>query len=299
MVAATDLGGPRTVPVADVMRSPLGVGVAASVLLHLVLLLLKFAPPEPIRFAPNDAQIEVILLNAQTETRPLKADVRAQVDMEGGGDRDEGRARSPLPAEAAVSDGTDLRVRRQRVEELEEQQRRLLALARGPQSYVTDGKRTDASTPTPNGTDAEETSQVIARLQAQIDRQISDYNKRPKRLTFGVNAVGVNYAKYVEDWASRIERIGTERYPPEARGKMYDALIITVEIDKHGNVVDVIINRKSKHEALNRAVRQIVYAGAPYQRFPPEMARDGDILQIVRTWTFTNDALATEAVKAP
>ena len=80
---------------------------------------------------------------------------------------------------------------------------------------------------------------------------------------------------------------------------MYDALIITVEIDKHGNVVDVIINRKSKHEALNRAVRQIVYAGAPYQRFPPEMARDGDILQIVRTWTFTNDALATEAVKAP
>ena len=101
MVAATDLGGPRPVPVADVMRSPLGVGVAASVLLHLVLLLLKFAPPEPIRFAPNDAQIEVILLNAQTETRPLKADVRAQVDMEGGGDRDEGRARSPLRPSAA------------------------------------------------------------------------------------------------------------------------------------------------------------------------------------------------------
>ncbi len=299
MVAAIPAGGPRSLPALAVMRSPLGVGLVASVLLHLLALMLKFAPPEPIRFAPSDSQIEVILLNAQTEQRPLTADVRAQVDMEGGGDRDEGRARSPLPAESKVSDGTDLMLRRQRVEELEERQRRLLALARGPQSFVADGKRADLTEPTPNPADADETSQVIARLQAQIDRQISDYNKRPKRLTFGVNAIGVNYAKYVEEWASRIERIGTERYPPEARGRMYDSLIITVEIDKHGNVVDVIINRKSKFEALNRAVRQIVYAGAPYPRFPPEMARDGDILQIVRTWIFTNDSLATESVKAP
>jgi hypothetical protein len=29
------------------------------------------------------------------------------------------------------------------------------------------------------------------------------------------------------------------------------------------------------------------------------MAREGDILQIVRSWTFTNDALSTESVKAP
>ena len=88
MAAATASDDFRHVPVREVMRSPLGLGIAVSVLLHLVLLLMKFAPPEPIRFAPNDAQIEVILLNARTDTRPLKADVRAQVDMEGGGDRD-------------------------------------------------------------------------------------------------------------------------------------------------------------------------------------------------------------------
>lgn len=138
---------------------------------------------------------------------------------------------------------------------------------------------------------------MIARLQAQIDRQISDYNKRPKRLTYGVNAVGVSYARYVDDWAARIEKLGTERYPREARGRMYDSLIITVEIDKHGNVVDVIVNRKSKFEVLNRAVRQIVHAGAPYERFTPEMAREGDILQIVRTWTFTNDSLETASLR--
>ena len=29
---------------------------------------------------------------------------------------------------------------------------------------------------------------------------------------------------------------------------------------------------------------------------PPLMRKDGDILQIVRTWTFTNDALKTRSV---
>jgi len=283
----------------DLWRDPLAMGVLVSLLLHGTLLALKFSPPAPVKFAPEDAQIEIVLLNAQTDTRPRTPEVLAQVDMEGGGDRDTGRARSPLPADVRVEDGTDLRVQRRRVQELEEQQRRLLALAK-EQARVPAPREAPRTAPAQvSGADAEDVEHAISRLQAQIDRQISDYNKRPKRLTYGVNAVGVSYARYVEDWAARIERIGTERYPPKARGRMYDSLIITVEIDKHGNVVDVIVNRKSKYEVLNRAVREIVYAGAPYERFPPEMAREGDILQIVRTWTFTNDALATQSVKAP
>jgi len=240
----------------------------------------------------------VILLNAQTEAKPLRPEVAAQVSMEGGGDRETGRARSPLPAELEARDGEDLVQRRQRLAELEAQQRKLLALARGPQVYVEQkGERPSERRAAADGDDARDVDAVIARLQAQIDRQISDYNKRPKRLTYGINAVGVSYARYVDDWAARIERLGTERYPPEARGRIYDSLIITVEIDKHGNVVDVVVNRKSRHEVLNRAVKQIVYAGAPYERFTPEMAREGDILQIVRTWTFTNDTLQTESVR--
>jgi protein TonB len=283
----------------ELWRDPLALGVLASLLLHGLLLALKFAPPEPVRFAPADARIEIVLLNAQTETRPHKPEVLAQVDMEGGGDRDSGRARSPLPADVRIEDGTDLRVQRRRVQELEEQQRRLLALAAQQPSVATPRDAPLTAAREAVGSDAEDVERAISRLQAQIDRQISDYNKRPKRLTYGINAVGVSYARYVEDWASKIERIGTERYPPQARGRMYDSLVITVEIDKHGNVVDVIVNRKSKYEVLNRAVREIVYSGAPYDRFPPEMAREGDILQIVRTWTFTNDSLATQSVKAP
>ncbi len=278
-------------------RDPLAFALAASVVLHAFLLALRFAPPEPIAFAPIDPQLEVVLVNAKTEARPLKAELLAQENLVGGGEHEQGRARSPLPAQATVQEGDALVMQRRRVAELEAQQRQLLALARGPQSYVQPEAPVEPVPVAQAGRDADDVDAAIARLQAQIDKQVSDYNKRPKRLTYGVNATGVSYARYVEDWAARIERIGTERYPREARGRLYGSLIITVEIDRNGGVVDIVVNRSSKHEVLNRAVREIVQAGAPYERFTPEMARDGDILQIVRTWKFTNDSLETAALE--
>lgn len=283
----------------EALRRPLAIGIGVSLLVHTALLAMRFTPPEPLRFASQDSRLEVVLLNAKTARRPDKADVLAQVAMEAGGQHESGRATSPLKAETEAVDGTGLVAQRRRAQALEQEQRRLALKA-------LDGKRLPEPDPKTNGTPVAQPGTgvtdvdvAIARLQAQIDRQISDYNKRPKRLTFGVNAHGVSYARYVADWASRVERIGTERYPPEARGKLYGSLLITVEIDKHGNVLDVVLNQKSPHEVLNRAVRAIVYAGAPYERFSPDMAREGDILQIVRTWTFTRDALATESAKAP
>jgi protein TonB len=276
-------------------RDPLVVAMLVSVLLHCAVLLVRFAPPRPIQLNPNDARLEVVLLNAQTRTRPAKPDVLAQVDQEGGGEHERGRARSPLPAEAQMHDGTSLEMQARRIQALEARQRELLALAQGPRMAVSPNQ---SPLPPVDASVDEEARAIIARMQAEVARNIEDYNKRPRRLTFGVNAVGVNYARYVADWATRIERIGTERYPPEARGRQYDSLIITVDIDKHGNVVDIVINKKSKFEALNRAVKQIVYAGQPYERFPADMARDGDILQIVRTWTFTNHALETRSLRS-
>jgi protein TonB len=278
------------------VRDPLTVALVASLLLHGLVMFMRFAPPAPIKVNPNDARLEVVLLNAQTRTRPMTPDVLAQTNQEGGGENERGRAKSPLPAESVARDGTALKEPRRRIEQLEARQRELLALAKGPQAYVTPERPADA-TPRPEATDRDDLQSVMTRMQAEIAKNVEDYNKRPKRLTFGVNAVGVHYARYVADWATKIERIGTERYPPEARGRQYDSLIITVEIDKHGNVVDVVVNKKSKYEALNRAIKQIVYAGQPYERFPPEMAREGDILQIVRTWTFTNDALETRSLR--
>jgi periplasmic protein TonB len=277
------------------LRTPLGMAIVLSTALHLLVLMVRFVPPPPLVIKPNDAQLEVVLLNAQTDAKPTKAEVLAQVNMLGGGDKDRGRAKSPLPAEAVALDGTEVLRRRARVEELETQQRRLIALAKSdaPPSPELVKPREVLETP---GVDPADTQAVIARLQAEISKSIEDYNKRPRRLTYGINAVGVDFARYVDAWADKVERLGTERYPKEARGKFYDSLILTVEIDKFGMVQNVAMNKRSKFEALNKAAREIVYAGQPYDKFPPEMIRQGDILQIVRTWYFTNDQVTTESV---
>jgi periplasmic protein TonB len=277
---------------------PLAFAVAVSLALHAALMFVHFAPPVPVRFKPEDTRLEVVLVNARSPGRPVAPDVLAQVDQEGGGDRDAGRRRSPLPIHAEARDGDALQARRRQLEQLEARQQELLALARGPQAFLPPDRRSPEPARHEGGPDRDDADALMSRLQGEIARNIDEYNRRPKRLTYGVNAVGVHYARYVSDWAARVEQIGTSRFPPEARGRQYDSLVITVEIDRHGNVVDVILNRKSRYEALNRAVRQIVHAGQPYERFPPEMARDGDILQIVRTWTFTNDALETRSIRS-
>lgn len=276
-------------------REPMNIGVFCSLVLHAVLMSMHFTAPEPLRFAPLDSRLEVILLNAKGTEKPVSPDVVAQVDMTAGGDQETGRATSPLPAESQIQNGEDILRKQKRVQELEAMQRQLMAMAGSPATFVDRPEATKA--PTAPGTDEEDIQFVISRLQAQVAKNISDYNKRPRRLTYGVNAVGASYARYVSDWVARIEEIGTERYPKDARGKIYDSLIITVEIKKDGHVGDIIINRKSEHEVLNKAVREIVLAGAPYERFTAEMAREGDILQIVRTWTFTNRTLQTGEVR--
>lgn len=295
MAATRTTSAPRPPGRGWTLRDPLAIGVLVSLLLHGLLFALRFSPPSAPKPAPTDSQLEVVLLNARTEARPSRPDALAQVDMSAAGDRDAGRATSPLRADLRSAEGADTVEQRRRARELLDQQRRLLTAARSRQPSVDPGAAQDPQRSPAQGVDAQDTERVIARMQAQIERQIAEGGKRPKRLTYGVNAIGVSHARYVADWAAKVERVGTEHYPPEARGRLYDALLITVEIDRDGNVVEVVINKPSRHEALNRAVRRIVLAGAPYARFTPEMAAQGDTLQIVRTWTFTNDALATRA----
>lgn len=280
-------------------RDPMTIGVIVSLALHAVLLAVRFGLPLPAERKAADSRLEVVLLNARTEQRPQTPEVRAQVDMTGGGDRASGRARSPLDAADRDAIGTDVEARRRRVEAFVEQQRRLLTGAGGARPMAASEARRTRAQGAMAGADEEDIDRALARLQAQLDQRYVDDGKGPRRRTFGIDAVGVSYARYVDEWAARVERLGTEHYPESARGRAYDAMLVTVEIDRDGNVVDIVLHNRSRHEVLNRAVRRIVLAGAPYRKFSPEMAREGDLLQIVRVWNFTNDALATRSADAP
>lgn len=266
---------------------------AVSLGVHATALAIRFVDPEVFRIRSTESPLEIILVNARSEARPSNPEALAQVNLDGGGANDAGRRSSPLPNTFEMRDGDALQTARRTVQQLEEQQRVLLAqLARGDLWQPADARQPQSAADA--GTD-EELRQQLARMQAEIAKQISDYQKRPRRHHFMPSTSEDRFARYVEDWRARVEKIGNEHYPEEARGKIYGTLRMTVAIRKDGTVAEATIEESSGQPVLDRAARRIVKLAAPFPPFPPEIARDTDILEITRAWMFTNDKLATKA----
>jgi protein TonB len=265
---------------------------AVSVAFHAAVLAVRFVDPEFLRVRASDPTLEIILVNARSETRPTQAQALAQANLDGGGTNDEGRRTSPLPESFQMRDGDTLESARRMVEQLEQEQKRLLTSLSGGDVALPVPAREAQVAPSAPGS-AEETRQKLARVQAEIARQVSDYQKRPRKHHFMPSTSEYRYARYVEDWRARVEKIGNEHYPEEARGRVYGTLRMTVSIRKDGSLVEAIIEIPSGSPVLDRAARRIIKLASPFPPFPPEIARDTDILEITRTWMFTNDQFAT------
>src|SRR5207248_8062072 len=53
----------------------------------------------------------------------------------------------------------------------------------------------------------------IARLEAKISRDWDAYQQRPRRRFVGARTQEYRFARYVEDWRQKIERVGEMNYP--------------------------------------------------------------------------------------
>jgi protein TonB len=142
--------------------------------------------------------------------------------------------------------------------------------------------------PVLSGADLATSALAIARIEGQIARQMEEYNQRPRKKFIGARVEEYRFAQYVEDWRQKIERIGNLNYPEAARGKLYGNLVLTVIIRNTGELERVEVSRSSGKKLLDEAAQRIVTMAAPYAVFPEAIRRDTDIIEITRTWTFTN-----------
>jgi periplasmic protein TonB len=278
----------------------LGAAVGISILLHGALLSVHFKFPDALKWKSAEQPLEVVLVNAKTRERPSRPQALAQANLDRGGNVDEDRrAKTPLPVTAPRAPGKDLADARRRMRELEAQQQRLLAQAReSPARVPSEAPRPAPSEETPaqpSGRDLADLALAAMRLQAQIDRQIQEYQKRPRKKFIGANAAEYRFAQYEEDWRAKVERVGTLNYPPEARGKIYGNLRLTVTIRPDGSVDSIELDRSSGLKVLDAAAFKIVRMASPYAAFPPSIRRDTDLLVITRTWFFgQGDKIWTE-----
>jgi protein TonB len=278
----------------------LGAALGLSLALHAALLSVHFKVRDGLRWKHETAPLEVVLVNAKTKERPAKADVLAQSSLNRGGTVEENRrAKTPLPVTAPREPGKDLADAQRRQRSLEAKQQELLAQMRSAQSRVPAPAPREVGVEEPGaqpkGRDLADLALAAIRLQAQIDRQIEEYQKRPRKKFIGAHAAEYRFAQYEEDWRVKIERVGTLNYPAEARGKIYGNLRLTVTIRPDGNVESIELDRSSGLKVLDAAAFKIVRMATPFAAFPPDIRRDTDLLVITRTWFFgQGDKIWTE-----
>jgi protein TonB len=270
-----------------------------SIVLHAVALSIHFKLPDIILDQYLSPPLEVVLVNSKTRAKPVKADVLAQANLEGGGNTDENRrAKTPLPVLKEAELGADAKRAARRVQELEAQQLKMMTQLQAAKSVTAEQLK---PVPTPESPQSQATGQDLAssaldivRLEAQLARRTEEYNKRPKRKAITARVREVVYAMYYTQWREKIERTGDLNYPEAAKGKAY-SLMMTVSVKDDGSIEKVQIDRSSGMQVIDQAALNIVKMAAPFSRFPAQMSEKYQVFDIVATWTFTrSDKLTTE-----
>ncbi len=306
--------------------SAISIALWASILVHAVILSIHYEP-ELKKFRDNIAVLEVVLVNAKTQSKPDNTEVYAQTNLDRGGNTElDRKMKTALPAlkqqkaevtlKPVANTKHGAQAAKQAAEESREQ-KRVAELEKQAQELMTQINTTKVVESQPvqkaAAKEAEAETQVnpdkklnlhditaaaleMDRLEALISKQQDEYQKRPKRKFVGGRTKEYRYALYVEAWRQKVEKVGNLNYPEAAKDlKLYGQLQMTVSIKADGSIESIEINRSSGHKVLDAAAKHIVELGAPYAQFPEDVRKEIDILSITRTWTFTKeDSLATE-----
>ncbi len=184
--------------------------LVVSIAIHaFVIFCVTFKPFDRFNDPAVSPSLEVVLVNARSKSAPVKADTLAQANLDGGGTTDvDRRAKSPLPVVQQDKNVSEATLAAQRIQQLEAEQRRLMTQTKSP-------TRVDAPTTQPapqaepvpapvlNAADLVKNLE-IARLEAQIDKQMDAYNKRPRRNFVGARTQEFRFAQYIEDWRQKV-----------------------------------------------------------------------------------------------
>jgi periplasmic protein TonB len=297
-----------------------------SACLHLLLIIgFQFDPPKKVsNSAPS---LEVVLVNSKTKTAPTNAEVLAQANLNKGGNTsaDKNMRSAVAVAQSRADKQTEIALKQLSTQSAKtyttaiKKQQQLESLEKEAQSLMTQinsaheinvGKNVTPNInpentnhrqvkPTLNLAELMESSAQIARSEAQIAKQLEDYQKRPKRKSIGMRTQEYKYASYMEAWRLKVEKIGNLNYPEAAKEqKLYGQLQMTVSINADGSLEKVEIRRSSGHKILDAAAKRIVELAAPYSPFSEDMRKETDIIDITRTWSFTKeDSLSTKSTE--
>jgi periplasmic protein TonB len=255
-----------------------------SVVLHALVLVVRFVPDDILKRWDKEALL-VVLVNSSGDEAPSEAQALANATLRGGGESDAGMVKSPLINMGAVQDGDDLTFLQKQVSILEKEQASLLAMLKGQSNTQAPSGTAQQFNPK-TGTAAQTNSAPLMREIAALDKNIEDYNKRPKRKFISPATREAAFATYFALWSDRTERLGTEFYPEAARGKFAE-VTVTVSVRKDGSIEDLILEKSSGDKAIDRGALRLLKRLAPYPAFKGALRQSVDVLDITTKLIFT------------
>jgi len=265
--------------------------ILLSLLCHAALLGWQRQVVVPVR--PPVSELEIVMMNAGTDSAPVKAQVLAQVNVDGGGQATSGVASNNLPYLNQAPETVVLeRLIKQRLQ-LETEQQELLTQLQS-QQLVQDSRPTEQFLKDSQQPGQDELNQEQVLLNSSLtalSEQVQRYNQRPRTMFDAPSAQQARFAEYVNLWRQRIEEIGTQQYPTDTEGKAYGSVQASLTIRSDGVLTDISIDRPSDKALLNQAVTRIAQLASPFAPFPREMALHVDQIVLTRTWHFVDGTL--------
>lgn len=268
------------------------VGIGLSAVAHIVVIfLLGFALPDG-GARKEKPHLDVVIVNAKHKQAPRQAQALAQANMDGGGNTDtKNLPTTPLPPEHVDLTGDAMIDASRRVESLEARQRALLAQAKAiaaveQASNRRSDEQTQRDTPRQGSADEEKT-RAMAKQEAVVDKLLTQYAQRPRKTVISPSTKESGFALYTIAWRKVVEDLGSLKFPKDGKGQpLYGSVMLSIEIDRKGKLVDATVERSSGDKRLDEAALRIVKMAAPFKPLPPETARSTDILVMVETFRF-------------
>lgn len=279
-------------PVEVTSRDRLGFTLFLAAVLHaLVILGITFDLPTPSELSKT---LEITLATQPSERAPEKADYLAQLNQEGSGTLDEKAA--PSTTEEAVFQDAEINTVTPPQEASAPPPKPIVdkpvvtTIAAQPDKVASAPEAPPPEQKTTHSLprfDRSQLSAEIASLEAQLAEEKQLYANRPRVHRLNAASTMQDKGAYYKDaWRRKVERVGNQNYPAEARSeRIYGSLRLLVSINRDGTLREVQILESSGHRVLDNAAQRIVRLAAPYAPFTGDLM-DVDVLEIIRTWRF-------------
>lgn len=269
-----------------------------AIAVHAVIILgITFSNDQSDKVAPT---LNVTLATHQSRNKPEEADYLAQFDQEASGTVEEVKELTTNEQADIVAPNIN------QIAPVAQQKTQVASVA--DQDYITTESSDFAvikqeeqeQTETQEQLDAQQEDSPtlnpeIASLRAKLDKLQQEFARRPRiRRMTSVATKSSSDAAYLNAWTQRIERTGNQNFPEVAlREKIFGSLRLSVLINSDGSVDSVEILKPSGYPVLDQAALQIVRLSGPFEPFPPEIRKNADQLDIIRTWRFEITGLKT------